>query len=234
MTSLRVFLRTRLSGNSHPGLPLTMAVLVLLGASWFFGSIAEDVVTGDEIAGLDRKVSQWFHSHANVPLTKAVLVFTHLHGTAGLIILSLFVAVFMFSRKEWSWLLTMAVAVPGGMLLNVGLKHVFERARPHFDEPLLTLTTFGFPSGHAAGATMFYGVLAAYLISKVKPWRWRALIAVSAVTLVSLVALSRLYLGVHYLTDVVAGVAEGIAWLALIFGVIHASHEQNSTHKPSE
>jgi membrane-associated phospholipid phosphatase len=230
MTSLRAFLRARFERNSHLGLPLTMAVLVLLGASWFFGSIAEEVATGDEITNLDLKVSQWFHSHANKLLTRAVLVVTHLHGIAGLTILSLFMAVFMFRKKEWSWLLTLAVAIPGGTLLNVGFKHIFERARPHFDEPLLSLTTYSFPSGHAAGATVFYGVLAAYLISKVRLWRWRALIAASAVALVALVALSRLYLGVHYLSDVVAGIAEGIAWLALIFGVIHASHQRVTRH----
>jgi membrane-associated phospholipid phosphatase len=230
MRSPRAFLRATLSGNIRLGLPLTMAALVLLAASWFFVSIAEDVATGEEIADLDLRVAQWFHPRANKPLTHAVLVFTHLHGTAGLIILSLFVAVFMVRKKEWSWLLTLTVAIPGGMLLNVGFKHIFERARPHFDEPLLTLTTYSFPSGHAAGTTVFYGMLAAYLISKARPWQWRALISTSAVALVALVALSRLYLGVHYLSDVVAGIAEGIAWLALIFGVIHASHRLNATH----
>ena len=114
------------------------------------------------------------------------------------------------------WLLTLLMAVPGGMLLNVLLKSVFQRARPHFDDPLLILDSYSFPSGHTVAATLFYGVLAAYLIS-LPGMRWgrRLAAALSAVLMVALVALSRVYLGVHYLSDVLAGAAEGCAWLTV-------------------
>jgi undecaprenyl-diphosphatase len=124
--------------------------------------------------------------------------------------------VFLIRKRERFWLLALTVAVPGGMLLNVALKHAFQRARPVFEEPLLSLGTYSFPSGHAAGSTVFYGILAAYLICNLRLWRWRLLIAMSSVVLVSLVALSRMYLGVHYLSDVVAGIVESIGWLAFI------------------
>src|SRR2546430_17434268 len=75
--------------------------------------------------------------------------------------------------RQWYWLLTLAVAVGGGMLINLVLKAAYERLRPHFDDPLLVLTTFSFPSGHAAGAVLFYGVLAAVLVSRLFDWRAR-------------------------------------------------------------
>jgi membrane-associated phospholipid phosphatase len=231
---LQAFLRARLSSESYLGLRLTIGVMLLIGAGWLFGSIAEDVVTRDQITELDVRLSQWFHSNATEPLTQAMLAITHLHATPGIILLSLLVALIMYRKREWYWLLTLATAVPGALLLNVALKHVFQRTRPHFDEPLLSLTTYSFPSGHAAGATAFYGILAAYLFCTVNRWQWRVLIALAAVMMVALVALSRVYLGVHYLSDVLAGIAESIAWLAFSFIVVGAYRHRRATRGPSD
>jgi undecaprenyl-diphosphatase len=79
---------------------------------------------------------------------------------------------------------------------------------------LLTLSTYSFPSGHTAAATVFYGLLACYLLRRVQAWPARAAIAAACCLMVALVALSRMYLGVHYLSDVLAASAEGAAWLA--------------------
>ena len=108
------------------------------------------------------------------------------------------------------------------MLLNVLMKHAFGRARPMFADPMLTLTTYSFPSGHVAAATLFYGLLAAFMVSRIEAWRWRVLVTVLAFLMVALVALSRVYLGVHYLSDVLAALAEGIAWLAICLTAMHS------------
>ncbi|WP_198026916.1 phosphatase PAP2 family protein [Polaromonas glacialis] len=113
------------------------------------------------------------------------------------------------------WLIGIGLTVPLGMLLNVLMKYAFHRARPSFDDPLLALTTYSFPSGHVAGATLFYGVMAAVVISRTAAWRWRVMAVLAAITMVALVALTRMYLGVHYLSDVLAAFAEGVAWLTL-------------------
>ena len=115
----------------------------------------------------------------------------------------------------------LSMVVLGGALLNIGLKHLFERGRPVLDDPLFTLPTYSFPSGHAMASTVFYGLLATYFWQNraTRPW---ALIAIGAATLmVALVCLSRVYLGLHYLSDVLGGVAEGVAWLALSSIVWH-------------
>lgn len=108
------------------------------------------------------------------------------------------------------------------MLLNVLLKHIFQRARPSFDEPLLTLATYSFPSGHTAAATLLYGVMAAYLVRTCLGLRRPLLVGlavatavVMAATMVALVGVSRLYLGVHYLSDIVAATASSTGWLAI-------------------
>lgn len=224
----RESLLARLSPDGTRRLALTVGVLVMIGAAWAFGSIAEAVMQGREITRTDLAIAQWFHANATTALTGAVLVFTHMHSAPGLLMLSALFALFLAKTKQQYWLLTLALTVPGGMLLNFALKHFFERARPTFDEPLLSLTTYSFPSGHAAGSTVFYGVLTAYLVCMSQSWWLRVVISLSAVIMVALVALSRMYLGVHYLSDVLAGIVEGIGWLALVLTSIAAFGQRRS------
>jgi membrane-associated phospholipid phosphatase len=83
-----------------------------------------------------------------------------------------------------------------------------------FDDPILRLETWSFPSGHSSGALMIYGMLA-YLLARAIPSRWiHDAIAVAAAFLIALIGLSRMYLGVHYFSDVIGGYAAGIVWLA--------------------
>jgi undecaprenyl-diphosphatase len=135
-------------------------------------------------------------------------------------------ALWFWRRGAHYWLVACLVAVPGGMLLNVALKHVFRRARPSFDDPLLTLATYSFPSGHTAAATVFYGLLACYLVRRLPGWGGRALAVAAAVFMVALVALSRMVLGAHYLSDVLAATAEGAAWLAICITSVATLHRR--------
>ncbi len=108
------------------------------------------------------------------------------------------------------------------MLVNVLLKHVFLRDRPTLSDHILTLASYSFPSGHVAAATLFYGVLAVFLASNIRTLRWRALIVTAAGALVILVGITRIYLGVHYFSDVVAAAAASTAWLVLCLLAIDA------------
>lgn len=209
------FVQARLSPQSYLGLQLTLGVVILMGASWLFGGIAEDVVTGDPLTLVDFQVAQWLHAHATPRLTEGMLVLTHMHETLPITFAVIILGAWLAWKRNWYWLLCVSITVPLGMLLNVMMKYAFQRARPAFDDPLLVLTTYSFPSGHVAGSTLFYGVVAAMLLARINAWRWRALIMLAAIGLVALVALTRMYLGVHYLSDVLAAFALGVAWLTL-------------------
>jgi len=224
--SQSAFLRARLSPEGYLGLHLTIGVLVLMVSALIFGLIAEDVATADSITVLDAQVSQWFHSRATPQFTRAVLFFTHLHSTPGILALSSLMAIYWLRSKAWDWLLTLVLTVPMGMLLNVLLKNIFQRARPVFELPLLTLNTYSFPSGHAAAATLFYGVLAAWFISRTTAWRWRTAIALAAAMMVALVGLSRIYLGIHYLSDVLAAIAASGCWLVFSLTAVETSRRR--------
>jgi undecaprenyl-diphosphatase len=223
---LRRFIDARLSPEGAMGLHLTIGVALLLVTAWIFGAIAEDVVTGATITVVDVRLAHWFHDRATPGFTRAMLIVTHWNGIAGSSVMGALLALWLWRRRAYDWLIVCLVAVPGGMLLNAALKHAFRRARPSFDDPLLSLVTYSFPSGHTAAATVFYGLLACYLVRRVRAWPARVLAVGGAVAMVMLVALSRMYLGVHYLSDVLAAAAEGAAWLAICITAVSTLHRR--------
>jgi membrane-associated phospholipid phosphatase len=193
------------------GLPL------LALAATVFGLIAMLVAGGGALVSFDRWLALWFHSHALTGLTPFVIVFTNLNSVAAMCVFGAALGAYFWRRKEDGWLRLAALAIPGGMVLNVLLKFAFERARPVFSDPLLTLATYSFPSGHTAAATVFYGIVAAYLSRHGE----RAGI-VAAALMVALVGLSRMYLGLHFFSDVLAAIAESCAWLTVCWMVAPA------------
>jgi membrane-associated phospholipid phosphatase len=212
---LHRFLAARLAPGTAFGLHLSLGLFAAVLAAAVFGRLAADVVSHASITAFDQWLATWLHGHATPSLVRATLVFTHLHGNLGIALLTAFLVYAMWRSGARAWAMTAALAVPGGMLLNVLLKSVFQRVRPAFDDPLLTLSTYSFPSGHTVNATLFYGVLAAWLFTRSRGPLPHALIIVMACIMATLVGLSRMVLGVHYFSDVVAGMAEGCFWLAL-------------------
>ena len=215
------FIQARLSPREYFGLQMTVGTLVLIGASWLFGGISEDVLSGDPLTIVDLTVAEWFHAHATPLVTQGMLIVTNFHGVLAISTYVALLAVYLIWKRDWYWLWCLGATVPGGMLLNVLMKYAFHRARPILDNPLLTLPTYSFPSGHVAGTALFYGVLAAMLVSKIDVWNRRVLIVLSSIAMVVLVALSRMYLNVHYLSDVLAAFAEATAWLSLCLMGMH-------------
>lgn len=226
LSKSRRFVAARLSPEGQFGLHLTIGLVLILLAGMAFGEIAEDVVEGDTITVIDVQLAHWFRERAALPFTQAMLFITHWNGITGTSVMTALLGIWFAWRKAWYWLIVLAAAVPGGMLLNVVLKHIFRRQRPSLDDPLLTLTTYSFPSGHTVAATLFYGVLACYLWRRIHAWPRRLLIVLAACIMVMLVALSRMYLGVHYLSDVMAASMEGAAWLAVCVTAVSTLHRR--------
>ena len=191
-------------------------------AGVLFLLIAWNVSARGALAALDTRLADWLHAHATAPLTAVMLAVTHLNSTFAIGVWSALFAGVLARLRERYWILTLGLAVGGAMLLNLVLKQAYERARPRFEEPLIALETFSFPSGHTAAAVAFYGVLAAFLVSRFYDTRRRAACVGAALAAVALVAFSRLYLGAHYLSDVVAAVCSSTAWLVLCLAFGHA------------
>lgn len=195
-----------------------LAIVALLASSVAFAAIAVMVADHDPILQRDLQVLVWLHTHGNAVFTAFLLAVSDLHSLAGIAAISAILAIALARRHKWYWVLSLVLAIGGGMLLNMAIKLSFHRLRPVWNDPILTLTTPSFPSGHTAAATLFYGFLAAYLVSHVSGTLARVAVVVACVAMVALVAFSRMYLGVHYPSDVLAAMSASSAWLVLCLG----------------
>lgn len=207
---------------------LGAAVLIVTGL--LFGLITQNVFSDGALTVVDIEVARWLHAHSSPVLTQCLLIITNLHDPWIISPVAGVITIYLAWKKRWYAALATLLVIQGGMLLNLVAKHIFHRARPSFDNPLVTLTTYSFPSGHVVASTVFYGVLAALLIIKTHS-RSRALfIILIASAMVVLVAFSRLYLGAHYLSDVMAAFLEAIGWLVLCLSAIQITriyYQQN-------
>jgi membrane-associated phospholipid phosphatase len=208
------FLQARLSPEGYLGLHLTIGLLVILAAGWWFGDIAEDMSRDATTRLLDESITSWFQAQATPLLNRIARTVTFFGSVGFLTAASAVLALIFGMRRSFYRLLALALAMGGGSLLNILLKHFFHRHRPVLENPLVTLSSFGFPSGHTMGSTIFYGLLALLVAHSLRSWPRRILVSCAAGFIIALVGLSRIYLGVHYFTDVIGAIAIGLAWLA--------------------
>jgi undecaprenyl-diphosphatase len=178
------------------------------------------------VSGLDRAAWAWGGAHLGAGGFAAMRLVSDLHGTAGILVLAVLGAATWDRLGRPEAALRLLAAVPAGMLLNVVVKLVVHRTRPEWGDPLALPDSASFPSGHVAETTVFYGSLALESWSVRAAPAWRAALAALAVSMVALVALSRIVLGMHFLSDCVAALVEGALWLAVCFGVAPAARRR--------
>jgi membrane-associated phospholipid phosphatase len=167
------------------------------------------------LAGADHQIAGWFHAHLSQSFVSILHVLSE-PGSAEWIGIALFLAaIFFVWKRAWPALLTIIVAVPGGMLLNELLKLAVHRQRPFLDGWFVDWSGYSFASGHTIGATLLYGQLLLFTVPLVKTKSWQRVIIFSAALLVMLVGFSRIALGAHYLSDVIAAIFLGVIWLII-------------------
>ena len=212
---LRWLLR-RLTPGQYLGLHLTVGLAFAAGCLWLFGGLTEDILTNDPLVRYDRAIADYLHGVATAPLTTFFLLVTALGSIETIALLALIVATILAKGRRWVYLATWIAAVGGSVALDRLLKELFARPRPFFEHPLLVESSYSFPSGHAMVSLVVYGMLAYFAVLALESWRARTAVVFGAVLLVLLIGLSRLYLGVHYFSDVVAGYAAGGLWLSAL------------------
>ncbi len=223
----------RLPPRLRAAAPLAPALLLLALGLWGFGILSEDVVTGDPIVRVDAQLANWLHARQTAVLTEVLTFVTRLGSAWVLAPLAIGLVAIALWRRRLADAGFIALAIAGAQLLTTGLKLGFERQRPFFADPLAVESSFSFPSGHATVSLAFYGALAVVL-ARAYPAQ-RAIVYAGAGALIVLIGFSRLYLGVHYLSDVLAGFSAGMAWLVLCVlavygrGLLRARRDASAT-----
>jgi len=212
-TRLMGFIAARLDRGHFEGLPLTLLVMTLGYVAILFGGIVEDFLTSDPIVAVDQAVAQLvarFRPPVLVPISTWVTALGVPVVAGPLFILASIGAWLLKGR----WLaLAMLVSFAGTGVFTAFGKLAFQRPRPM--EAVLLETSYSFPSGHASIAVGFYGFLGYMLIRSVRPWKTKVNLLLATALLIALIGLSRIVLGVHYLSDVWAGFLVGAGWLVI-------------------
>jgi membrane-associated phospholipid phosphatase len=199
---------------------LSSGVLIFAGTTLVLAALAEHVMTGRPLTVLDQQLSAWIGRNRSPQLTTFFIIMTSLGSTVAATAIAIGVGIYLLRRRQRYWFAAMTLTIVGGATLNRFLKLAFQRARPQLDDPIRTFAGYSFPSGHTVTATVVYGTVALLLFTKVKSLRSRVVVITSATLVIMLVGFSRIYLGAHYLTDVLAAIAEGVAWISLSFTVV--------------
>jgi membrane-associated phospholipid phosphatase len=212
MQNLHSRRQTREVGVGPRSIP---TAIVFFTAVFLFVIIAVVVALSPAVTAIDGTVATWLHVRATPQVTDVMAAISLLGAPTTLTILAVAGSLLLLYRRRYAEAVLLSTVVLAGNFLNFCLKHLIQRGRPVFDDPLFSLPTYSFPSGHAMASTVFYGLLAIYVSVSARQ-RYAAPVAIgAAVLMVALVSFSRVYLGLHYLSDVLGGLSEGIAWLAL-------------------
>jgi membrane-associated phospholipid phosphatase len=187
-----------------------------------FTALAHDLLVHGPITSADSGISIWVHGRMHPALTRAMAAVSYIHSTVGISLMAAAAGAVLAWRRQRAWVLMLLACVPGGMVLNDVVKLAFHRARPVFEGVTQALSSFSFPSGHTAGAMVWWGFVLAFWFACDQRAPARAVAAALVATIVALTAVSRVYLGFHYTSDVLAAIAEGVGWLVLCFAVASA------------
>lgn len=198
----------------HHGVRLAIVFACIALPLWAFGQIALEVIEGQPLA-IDTAILQALHAHASAGLDQLFLLLSAVGYSGGVVPFDVVLVIVLALRRHFHQSTFVALAVVGSALINVAAKHAFHRIRPGLWLSIAPETTFSFPSGHAMGSATL--ACALVILSWNTRARWPVLIAAVLFTLG--VGMSRVYLGVHFPSDIAAGWVAAIAWVVGVYQV---------------
>ena len=204
--------------GSATGLKLTLGFVVAAGFLALFLSVTEDVVMRDPLVVFDEKVAAIAYGFRSPTLNAVMLAFTELGAWQAVFAGMVLAVIWMAFRGQVILAFGLCVSVCIGEVLVWALKGLLLRARPSVDHALVTASGASFPSGHAFVAFAFYGYLAVLAFHLVTG-KMRAVLGAGFLIVAMAIGLSRIYLGAHWPSDVLASYFLGITWLATLFSM---------------
>ena len=198
---------------------LIVGFALLAGAAAIFAMIASEIGVGEELPIFDQALSDAIRRSVPPGILRGFGMLTHVGDVATLTVLCIVVAIILLSRKKRSLAFGWVLAIIGNSLLNFTLKHVFERVRPVHVQTLAFAQGWSFPSGHTSGSVVTYGMLAYVVVRTTSPeWHLPAILVAAAIAFS--VGCSRVFVQVHFPSDVAAGFVSGSAWLGVCIASI--------------
>jgi membrane-associated phospholipid phosphatase len=221
-------LASAVTATRYLGVVAVLGFLVALSATVLFFEVADEIGVDEDLAAFDVELSAALREHVSGETLQAFAVMTHLGDTNLMIAIGILVFAYLFKYRDRIVALAWAVAtISGGLMVRL-LKIIFERSRPIHEHGLVAETSWSFPSGHAAGSMLIYGLLA-YLLVRYTKAALHIPAALAGITLIILVGSSRVILQVHYLSDVLAGYMAATVWVAICIAALEAIRANRPT-----
>ena len=232
---LHGFVVARLEPKAYLGLHLTVGLVVGAAGIWMFGALLDALLDNAMMVKVDIATDAFIHAQMTPSLLRIVFATTQFGGPIAMTALGIVGAIVLWRAKRKAVLMGWIAAFAGGAIIDEVLKHVVHRSRPPYGAAFVQAGSFSFPSGHAMGSMIGYGMLVWTLFVFWHPRRaWKVIIYVLAGLLVLAIGLSRIFLGVHYPSDVGGGWAAALAWLAVcITGVNITLHRHAGVALPA-
>ncbi len=229
------FLGRRLTPTGALGLSLTVQLALLAAGGWLFGSVLQDVIARDDLARFDRPITNYMVDHRTAWLTTTMRAITTLGSTAVLLpTIALIGLGIRNHRHTWEPLALLVITQLGAIALYDTVKVLVARPRPAVGQLVATASGYAFPSGHATQAAAVWGAIALTLMPTASATTAKVALGAGAATIALIVGVSRVYLGVHWTTDVIGGWALGAIWLSAITTTRNAVTARRSNRTGSE
>ncbi len=217
------FLHSRLDTSHFCGLSLTLFVLLFLYIAALFGGIVEDFVTHDSIVEIDHRIAAWSSTIRTDFFNDFFWAMTQLGSIQIIALLVTFFTLFLWFGGRRYYILGLYLTIFGSEFLTIMGKSAFARERP--SDAFYQETLFSFPSGHATISVAFFGFMIYTFFRETSNWRSKLNLFFIACVVVFLIGFSRIYLGVHYLSDVWAGYLVGAMWM--VIGMALSEYQRN-------
>ena len=223
----------------HTALILIMCVGAVIAAALtaVFSEVYESVVNADGVAGLDHPVLGAAKSVRSPAVDLIITGYTDIGGTVGMPILAVTTAVLLsLRRRSWTPAILLVIGGAGSLLMTIAGKHLIGRMRPLLSDAVPSYEySASFPSGHSLNSVVIAGIVAYLIILRLMSGRRRVLTITLAAAFALTMGLSRVYLGHHWLTDVLAAWSLGLAWLALVITAhrLYLTSRKRAAHAPT-
>jgi membrane-associated phospholipid phosphatase len=209
----------RLDPRAYLTLHIVVGLAVCLLTGLIFAVLLDSVREHDVLVTRDQAVANWFHGNGTAFGDRVFVIVSAIGSPMAMAVLFAAAVLYLWRAKQRTLLVAWVLSYVGGTVLDGVMKDIVRRPRPEFAAKFLHYSSWSFPSGHSMGSLIGFAMLAYTIIRvfKIESLLARIGIWAGAIVMIALVGYSRIYLGVHYLSDVVAGYTLGVLWLAVCF-----------------
>ncbi len=213
--SFIIFMNEKLSPRGYLSIHLSVGLLLSIVFILTFSKITKSVMSNEPLTSLDYWVNENILYFRTTWTNIIAIIITQLGDQVFVLLCSVVITFYMFLKRKIEIIIGYITAIIGGGLLNFVLKITIQRERPISENTLTKVAGFSFPSGHAMLSVIFFGMIAYILTREIKSLKLNFFIILSVTFLIFLIGFTRIYLQVHYLSDVIAGYVGGLFWLSI-------------------